>query len=107
MESENKSKLEYWTNHITGAEAHPAGMAAYFAEHNIRPATYYGWRKYIKNEGATFKKKASKKSKLTKSPFIPVAVNIAPARLDRQPLPRLPEAQWVASVMMHLIRGLS
>lgn len=111
MDSNQQSKLEFWREHVAGAEKFPAGVSAYCTEQGLKISTYYGWRKLVKPSGSAPKRPKSLKPKVTKkiqSPFLPVAVAAGAVEIESRvtsPL-KLPEARWVAEVMLYLMRGL-
>ncbi|MBA3756961.1 MAG: hypothetical protein H0X02_12370 [Nitrosomonas sp.] len=115
MEIDKQSKIEFWRSHVRGAEKHPVSVANYCSENDLRIATYYSWRNIIKQEEGIVdekihlpKKSRIKKPKKNISPFLPVKVSPALTNFQN-PVGRvgLPDARWVAEVMLCLVRGLS
>lgn len=108
MKIENNSKIEIWQNHMARAKAHPSGVIAYCHDEGLQVATYYYWHKKIKNESSTCKKGyRSPKLKKTHSPFLPITVTESAIKYtDYSVATKLPEARWVAEVMLHLVQGL-
>ena len=96
MRSMNYSKVKFWSDHLAAANQHPAGISAYCKEHSLSATMYYKWK--IKLHEAKGEKRSA---------FLPVTV-AAPEviREGKMSARELPDAHWVADVMLHLIRGL-
>jgi len=103
MKNENNKKLEFWRNHVIGAESHPDGTSTYLREHGLKSPTYFTWRKKLK-------KIDSHATILPSSPFLPVVVgnNKKPNIINSKNKlnENLPDPKWVAEVMLHLVRDL-
>lgn len=96
MRSMNHSKVKFWSDHLAAAARHPAGIGAYCKEHGLSATMYYKWKTKL-HQGKGDKPSA----------FLPVVVAAPQATREFKRNTRdLPEAQWVADVMLHLIRGL-
>jgi hypothetical protein len=94
MQATNINKINSWREHIAAAGKYPAGITAYCKEHNISVTMYYKWKVKLRHGEKP-------------SAFLPVAVSAPQVPLElRSNIQGLPEAQWVAEVMLHLIRGL-
>ena len=92
-----------WQEHLAQAESHPTSQMAYCREVGIEPRKLYAARERIKSR---LKRRTPLKSK--QSQFLPVTV--APTAASVQSMGRctaLPNPEWVAEVMLHLVRGLS
>lgn len=85
----HSEKAEKWQNHMAAAAAFPGSAISYCQSQGISPSTFHHWRRKFKYSG----------EKVIRPAFVPVVVS--------SPRLKLPEAQWVAEVMTHLIRGLS
>ena len=109
MESNYQSRLEFWRAHVANADNFPAGVSAYCAEQGLKLSTYYGWRKLVGLGSSVPKPRKPKRIKKAQPSFLPVAVTSGPVEVESmfQSMPKLPEARWVAEVMLHLVRGLS
>jgi hypothetical protein len=109
MNSNKQSKLEFWRAHVAGAEQFPAGVGAYCAEQSLPLSTYYGWRKLVKPASLSPKPHKFKRLKKERPTFLPVAVTAGQVEVEQtyKSMPRLPEARWVAEVLLHLARGLA
>ena len=105
MDVEKNNKIEFWRNHLVAAQSDPNGITAYCKLHGLRSATYYGWRKKLKVGISEPKKVSIGRPKIPRSPFLPVAVSVPETKFQNRS-PALPNAKWVAEVMLHLIRGL-
>ena len=100
-----KGKIEYWKNHVANAKAHPGGIGGYCRENGIKSSVYYSWRQVIKNEFAGEELVLPREVKRAKPSFIPVMIAESPDS-EPQRVSKLPDARWVAEVMLHLLRGL-
>ena len=104
MKQSSSEKLESWRGHVAAAESHAAGVTAYCAAEGLKISTYYSWRKFIK--GSQGQSKRRPKIQKTIRPFLPVEI----VRPDNNEAQRdfcdLPDARWVAAVMVHLVRGV-
>ena len=105
MEAELSDKIEIWKNHVASAEAHAGGIGDYCREHGIKSSVYYSWRQVIKHEFACEDLVLPREVKRTKPSFIPVVIAEG-SNSERQCATNLPDARWVAEVMLHLLRGL-
>lgn len=107
MEAKNNSKFEIWRQRVAAAEGHPLGVTAYLAEQGINSSTYYHWREQV--NGGRRAKSLTSKMKLPKAKkpiFLPVTVGATKMAQETYAL-RLPDAEWVAAVMAHLVRRLA
>jgi transposase-like protein len=89
-------RAKFWQQHVEATKSFPGSIQKYCEQHELDPSSLYQWRKRF--SGATQVK--------TKSEFLPVVVS-SPARAELPAMSPLPNAQWVAEVMLHLIRGLA
>ena len=98
MQTSNKNKVDFWNQHLLGAEAHGRGIGAYCEEHGLSKAMYYKWKKKLQ----------AMKSVPSQIPsFLPVKIKEAKSKpSDNSKTLDLPDARWVAEVITHLIRGL-
>lgn len=106
MKTDFNENFEIWKNHIANAKAHPSGVAAYCEENNIKSSVYYGWRQVIKNAATNSDFESLAVPKQTTPSFYPVEISEALTE-NLKSFPGLPDARWVAEVMLHLLRGLS
>lgn len=96
MRSSNQSKIKFWSDHIAAAAVHSAGIAPYCKDHGLSLTMYYKWKTRLL-------KAAVEKP----SVFLPVTVAAAPVTEESKLRSReLPNAQWVAEVLAHLLRTL-
>lgn len=88
---------KYWRAHLVQAEKHPKSQMAYCQEAGIEARKLYAFRERAKARG-----KKLLKSKVDGSGFSPVRV------LEAAPLGHnhLPEARWVADLILQLVRGV-
>ena len=94
---QNKQDQEkYWQAHVVQAEKHPKSQIAYCRESGIDARKLYAFRERAKVRG-----KKLFKSKVEGSGFLPVKI------LEAKPfgLKNLPEARWVADLILQLMRG--
>lgn len=82
-----ESASEYWREQVRLSEAFDGTAAEFCRQNNVNPASFYIWRKKLKNSGC--------RGVIVKSPF--VAVEVIPN--PRRPLP---DAKWVAELIHHL-----
>ena len=104
--SVNQDQEKLWQEHLAQAEKHPISQVAYCREAGIEPRKLYAARERMKSQ---LKEKQSLKRKSPRSQFLPVTVSAVPAPRVQTGSQRtgLPDASWVAEVMLHLVRGLS
>lgn len=97
MRATNQYKIKFWTEHLAAAASYSKGIGAYCSEHGLSVTMYYKWKVKLAQV------------KPTKMPaFLPIAVSTPTEfRKANTKFHELPEARWVADVMLHLIRGLS
>ena len=91
--TENQKK---WREHVAKAQEHGDGFASYCRVNGISNSTLVYWRKKLGPKPASELRQGS--------PFIPVQV------LNVESMPRgstLPDAKWVAEVILHLSAGIS
>ena len=89
-------RAKFWQQHVEAAKSFPGSIQNYCELHELDSSSLYQWRKRF--SGATQVK--------TKSEFLPVVVS-SPALAGSTAGSTLPNAQWVAEVLLHLIRGLA
>lgn len=101
MRRVSQAKIDFWSQHHTAAEIHPAGIGSYCNEQKISMTMYYKWKRKI----------ALVKSKELKSAFLPVQIKefknsneIGASSKEREGI--LPDAKWLAQVLAHLILEL-
>ena len=82
-------KMEKWQNHMDAAAVFPGTFQYYCQDHGLSISTFQYWRKKLSNT----------KERAAAPAFVPIKL--------WAPKAPLPEAQWVAEVLAHLIRGLS
>ena len=86
----------FWQQHVDAAKSFPGSAQQYCDEHELESTSFYQWRKKLSGSAQSSKK----------SDFLPVVVT-KPERAERPSEAMLPNAQWVAEVMVCLIRGLA
>jgi len=100
MGREDTSKIEYWKKHITAGESHPKGLSAYFREQGLNSSSFYLWRHRIKGEAEKTNNKPGKKKAREKIPlFLPV-LEAMPKYPEQQRCSRLPDAKWLAEIIL-------
>jgi len=89
-----ESKAEIWRKHIESARSFPGTAREYCERHSLQVQSFYQWRKRL-----------FAVSGLKRSSFVPVVMS----RVEPEPLRRtdLPDAQWTAEFILHLLRGRS
>jgi hypothetical protein len=95
MKRSHQESAKFWQQHIEAARSFPGSVQKYCDVHKIESSSFYQWRKRISempNPGVT--------------DFLPVVIS-KPERLNQNLESRMPNAQWVAEVMLHLLRGFS
>jgi len=97
MTKRTEKALEFWSKHIEAAANFKGSCASYCRAHDLNIRQFYTWKKRLAQGSLEFKK----------SDFVSVIVSEPRSELTISPNTRLPEAQWVAQVMLHLIRGLA
>ena len=97
MKKANPSKSEQlWQERIAAANAFNGTAVAYCRANDIDVNCFYAWRKRLRSSvGAP-----------VSSPFVPAVIDVSPCEQNSRPS-RLPDAQWVAEIMTHLVRRLS
>jgi transposase-like protein len=80
---------------MEAAKSFPGSVQKYCDTHEIQASSFYNWRKRLL-EARNFEK----------AKFLPVVISEAKQPAEH-PQRALPNAQWVAEVMLHLIRGLA
>lgn len=98
MREGSLAKAKYWSDHIEAAGIYPGSVSAYCRAHGLEVSSFYWWRRKLR----------ARPPKCSPPSFLPVVVRDTNA-LTRQPMPasKLPDARWVAEVMLHLARGLA
>lgn len=112
MEDSMKTKnetIEFWKCHAANAKLHPISIIAYCKENNLRFSTYYRWSKKVQNLNTDTKlTKPQIKPKKAPSVFLPVEVASKEIKFENHFIKSsLPDAKWVAEVILYLTRGLS
>jgi len=87
---------QLWRDRIAAADAFNGTAVAYCRAHDIDVNCFYAWRKRLK----------SRVLLPTRSSFLPAVIDVSLAEQNNR-LKQLPDAQWVAEVMAHLVRRLS
>ena len=96
MKRSRQEVVKFWKQHIEAAKSFSGSAQEYCDAHEIQSPSFYSWRKRL----------SAVARDPNKAKFLPVIISEAerPAeQLERV----LPNAQWVAEVMLHLIRGLA
>ena len=89
MKTKKVENQENWRQLVNEAEGYPASLAAYCRTKGISKSKFYFWRK-------KFQKGDSARSMTPINPFSRLEV-VADSR------PPLPDAQWVAEFVHHLL----
>ena len=89
-------RAKFWQQHVEAAKSFSGSVQQYCDEHDLDPSSLYQWRKRFSGTNQN----------PSKSEFLPVVVS-RPEQSERPSQAILPNAQWVAEVMLHLIRGLA
>lgn len=96
--TENRAEKEKrWQERLEAANVHPGGLAAYCRENQVSRSALDYWRKKIR--------KATLQRLNQPRPFIPIEVLEAELRIANKPV--LPDAKWVAEVILHLCAGMT
>ena len=107
--SVKQDQEKVWQEHLLQAEKHPKSQLAYCRDAGIEPRKLYATRERMK---ARIKAYRSQKRKDVKPHFLPVTVSPPPLAAPASRVQfgsahmGLPPAQWVAEVLLHLVRGL-
>jgi hypothetical protein len=88
-------RAKFWQQHVEAAKSFDGTAQQYCDKHELEPSSFYQWRKRL--VGDTQKTGGAK--------FLPVVISKSEQFASRTA--PLPNAQWVAEVMLHLIRGLA
>ena len=89
-------RAKFWQRHVEAAKSFAGTAQQYCDEHDLEPSSFYQWRKrlFISTENPG------------RLDFLPVVVS-GPGQSGASSQSALPSAQWVAEVMVHLIRRLA
>jgi hypothetical protein len=96
MKRSRQERTRFWQQHVDAAKLFAGSAQKYCDEQEIESSSFYHWRKIL--SGST--------QSSSRSDFLPVIVS-KPERAEQSSEANLPNAQWVAEVMLHLIRGLA
>ena len=96
MKRSRQERIRFWQQHVDAAKLFPGGAQKYCDEHEIESSSFYNWRKLLSGSPQS----------PSRSDFLPVIVS-KPERAEQSSENILPNTQWVAEVMLHLIRGLA
>ena len=94
MKRSRQEIARFWQQHIEAAKSFPGSAQQYCDAHEIQSASFYSWRKRLSGV------------RDHKAKFLPVIISES-ERPAEQSERALPNAQWVAEVMAHLIRRLA
>lgn len=105
MKFTKEESLKYWQGHIEKSKHCAVSVQSYCKANNLLESSYYYWRDKIYGKKLGLKTKAT--SKKVKSAFLPVVVS-SEQEFECYPQTKrsLPDSQWVAEVITHVIRGL-
>jgi hypothetical protein len=96
MKRSRQEVEKFWKQHIEAAKSFPGSAQKYCDANEIESPSFYSWRKRL--------------SGIARDPgsakFLPVIIS-GSEQATEQSARELPNAQWVAQVMLHLIRGLT
>lgn len=93
MKRSRQEVVRFWQQHIEAAKSFPGSVQRYCDAHQIQSPSFYRWRKRLSEDPY-------------KAKFSPVIISESGQPADPWERP-LPSAQWVAEVMVHLIRRLA
>lgn len=101
--------IEFWRKHVDQSANHPVSKVEYCKENDLRFSTFFRWSKRFKDELSVQKKrKPIINSKKERAVFLPVQITPEKISSKEYSIPsHLPDARWVAEVMLHLVRGIS
>lgn len=85
-------KEEFWRGHMSKSARFPGSLAAYCRSEGLSIHTFHYWRK-------RFAKGENRLPRPVSAPFVEVEIERSPER-------RLPDAAWVAELILHLSRGV-
>lgn len=89
-------RAKFWQQHVEAAKSFTGSVQQYCDTHELEPSSFYQWRKRL----------AAATQNPSRLDFLPVVVS-NPGQSGRPSEATLPNAQWVAEVMVHLIRRLA
>ena len=96
MKRSRQEVEKFWKQHIEAAKSFSGSVQKYCDANGIESASFYSWRKRL--------------SSVARDPdyakFLPVIISDSDRRSAASER-ALPNARWVAEVMLHLIRGLA
>lgn len=95
--NKNEQKIEFWFNHVEHSKKFDGSVLEYCRSNNIAPQTFYKWRAKFANKLAAVPV-AAKQSK----PFIPIQIE----PITTSGFSTMPDAKWVAELILHLQGGL-
>ncbi len=88
-----QQKTEHWRKRIEEAEGFAGSERAFCSSQGLSLATFRYWKNKVK-------KQEPSNLIVTTSPFVRVEIE------RPRPQSKLPDAKWVAEILMHLSRGL-
>lgn len=97
MNKHKEEKIQFWQGHFAAVETFQGSVKAYCKSQGLQLSTFYSWRKKL------FCRSKPEKC----SSFLPVIVRPPLTVKKEDRISALPDAQWVAEVMVHLLRGLA
>lgn len=92
MQTKSISKREYWRQHIIASERFPGSLREFCKHKGISLSNFHYWRNKFSNES---------QGQLIQNPnpFVPVAVE------QTQVMSSMPDASWLAELILHLQMG--
>lgn len=87
-------QAEVWKRHIEAAKAFAGSARAYCRHVELAPSSFYLWRRKLSEGSARVK---------AVSPFLPIVVSKPPEAQGRA----LPDAAWIAKVLIEVVRECS
>ena len=96
----HQQKVKIWEARFESFKTFPGTIESFCKTEKIAVSAFYKWRQKLSPHVVL------KRRKKTKSRFLPVVVSEMSARPVEE-RNHLPEARWVAEVMLHLVRGCS
>lgn len=90
-------KAAFWRRHIELANEYPDGIQKYCELNSLASQTYYKWKLKL-----DIRKQAKQSKQITQQQF--AAVQVCDPEIVRSRT--LPDARWLAELILHLGRGL-
>lgn len=104
MRSSQEAEI-FWKDHILKSNESSEGIGAYLKVNNLTASSFYRWRTKL-SKSKSSKVQVLRNKKLPA--FLPVQVESSrpTPKFENKPIDHLPEAKWVADVLINLVVGL-